>query len=97
MSSHGLSKTFKTPVKIFPSTPTKMVGRNPQFQILNKNTIWEVQKRDGKEKPVLMKLTLEAQVRFRKKQRRQTSVDDIRQNTRTIKYETSVFIGNSQS
>ncbi len=96
-SSHGLSKTFKYPVKIFPSTPTKMIGRDPQFKILNKNSIWEIQEVDGKGVPVLIKLTLEAQVRFRQKQRKQTSEDDIRRNTKTIKYETSVYIGNSQT
>ncbi|MHA1922668.1 MAG: PilW family protein [Candidatus Heimdallarchaeota archaeon] len=96
-SSHGLSKTFKRPIKIFPSTPTNLIGNQPQFRILNKNSIWEIQKRDGKGNPVLMRITLEAQVRFRAKQIRQTQEDDLQQNTKTIKYETSVFIGNSQT
>jgi hypothetical protein len=96
MSSHGLNNTFKKHLLIFPSAPVKMIGRNPQFQILNRNTIWDVQQVDGRGNPTLIKISLEAQVRFREKQRKQTPEDDLRQNTRNIKYETSIFVGNSQ-
>lgn len=94
-SSHGLNNQFRQPIKIFPSTKTKMIDRNPQFQILNKNTIWEVLESDGNGNPNLLKITLEAQVRFRERQRGQNAEDDLRQNTKTIKYETQVFIANT--
>ncbi|MCK4312558.1 MAG: hypothetical protein KAW88_07470 [Candidatus Cloacimonetes bacterium] len=93
-AKYGL-KNFPERKIVFPSTPKKMIGREPQFKILNRGNIWTVEKMSYNKKPLMIKIQLEGQVRFRERRRGQTREDDIRQNTRTIKYETSVFIGNA--
>ena len=93
-AKYGL-KNFPERKIIFPSTPIKMIGREPQFKILNRGNIWTVEKMSYNGKPLMIKIQLEGQVRFRERRRGQKREDDIRQNTRTIKYETSVFIGNA--
>ncbi len=94
-STYG-AKYFRTPKLVFPSTPTKMIGNEPQFKILNPRNIWTVVKMDNEGNALLLKIELEAQVRFREKQRSQSRAEDIRRNTRKIRYETSVFLGNAQ-
>jgi len=94
-STYGV-KSFRTPKLVFPSTSTKMIGNEPQFKILNPRNIWTVLKTDIEGNALLLKIELEAQVRFREKQRGQSSAEDIRRNTRKIRYETSVFLGNAQ-
>lgn len=94
-AKYGLKPPFPDRPVIFPSTPKKLIGREPQFKILNRGNIWTVEKMSYNGKPLMIKIQLEGQVRFRERRRRQTREDDIRQNTRTIKYETSVFIGNA--
>ncbi len=93
-STYG-TKYFRTPKLVFPSTSTKMIGNQPQFKILNPRNIWTVLKTDNEGNALLLKIELEAQVRFRKKQRGQSGDEDIRRNTRKIRYETSVFLGNA--
>lgn len=93
-SSYGLKGRFNNE-KIFPSTPLKKIGRIPRFKILNRGHIWSIVARTPEGKPLLMKIMLEGQVRFRKRANGQTRQDDKRKNVRTIKYETSVFLGNA--
>ena len=79
---------------IFPSTPTKYIGRDPQFTIKNPREIW---KYSANSDNLMIDIKLVGQVRFREKLRNQSNEDDIRRNTRTITYETSVFLGNSHA
>ena len=94
-STYGV-KYFRTPKLVFPSTSKKMIGNQPQFKILNPRNIWTVLKTDNEGNPLLLKIELEAQVRFRERKRGQSREEDIRRNTRKIRYETSVFLGNAQ-
>ena len=82
---------------IFPTTPTKYIGRNPQFTIKNPHNVWTVSQRDARGNALMVDIKLIGQVRFREKMRNQSSEDDIRKNTRTITYETSVFLGNAHA
>ncbi|MDA3814106.1 MAG: hypothetical protein PF570_07630 [Candidatus Cloacimonetes bacterium] len=79
---------------IFPSTPIKYIGREPQFTIKNPREIW---KYSANSDNLMIDIKLVGQVRFREKMRNQSTEDDIRKNTRTITYETSVFLGNSHA
>ncbi len=88
---------FEEAKQVFPSTKTKMFGNEPQFKILNPNTAWQIIKRDGSGNAVLVKIELEAQVRFRERQPDQSFDEDKEKNLRKIKYETSIFVGNSQN
>ncbi len=94
-STYG-AKYFRTPKLVFPSTPTKMIGNQPQFKILNPRNIWTVLKTDNDGNALLLKIEMEAQVRFRERKRGESREEDIRRNTRKIRYETSVFLGNAQ-
>ena len=79
---------------IFPSTPIKYIGREPQFTIKNPKEIW---KYSANSNDFMIDIKLVGQVRFREKLKNQSNEDDIRKNTRTITYETSVFLGNSHA
>ena len=96
--SYGASKNFNNE-PIFPSTPIEYIDGDPQFTIKNSHNIWSVTPNttDGMGYPHMVNIKLVGQVRFREKSRDQTNEDDIRKNTRTITYETSVFLGNAHS
>lgn len=94
-STYG-AKYFRTPKLVFPSTPTKMIGNQPQFKILNPRNIWTVLKTDNDGNALLLKIEMEAQVRFRERKRGESREEDIRRNIKKIRYETSVFLGNAQ-
>jgi hypothetical protein len=85
------------PKIIFPSTEPVFFGDEPQFQILNPNTAWTVLKRNEENVPTLIKIHLEAQVRFREREKKQSKTEDQRRNIRTITYETVIFVGNSET
>jgi len=82
---------------IFPSTAAKYFGNTPQFTIQNPHQIWSLEHIDASGHPLMVKIKLVGQVRFREKLNRQSNDDDLRRNTRTITYETSVFLGNSHA
>ena len=82
---------------IFPSTPTKYIDRLPQFTITNPHDIWTVSEYDALGNALMVDIKLVGQVRFREKMRQQSNEDDIRKNTRTITYETSIFLGNAHA
>ena len=86
---------MQEPKIIFPSTKPKFFGNQAQFRILNRATCWSIVESDNGN-PTLVKLRLEGQVRYRAKQQRQSAAEDIRQNTRTVTYETMVYLGNSE-
>ncbi len=93
--SYGVKHFSKEP--IFPSTPTKYIGRLPQFKIKNPHEIWTVSEYDAQGNALMLDIKLVGEVRFREKMRNQTNEDDLRKNTRTITYKTSVFIGNAHA
>lgn len=82
---------------IFPSTPTKLIDGEPRFKITNPRQIWTVSKTDPAGNALMLDIKLVGQVRFRQKLREQSNDDDLRENTRTITYKTSVFLGNSHA
>ena len=89
---------YHTGIQIFPSG-NKMIGNQPQFKIINHHLFTAertFKQSDGSDKIFLLGIELEARVRFREKAREQSVEDDIRINTRTIQYKTSVFIGNAE-
>jgi type II secretory pathway pseudopilin PulG len=94
-AKYGLKPSFPDRPVIFPSTPIKMIGREPRFKILNRGNIWSIEKTDAYGKPLMIKIELKGQVRFRERRKDQSREDDVRQNIRIIKYETSVFLGNA--
>lgn len=82
---------------IFPSTPIKLIGNQPQFTIKNPHQIWHVTHTDAEGNPTMVNIELVGQVRFREKTSGQSNEDDIRKNTRKITYETSIYLGNSHA
>ncbi|MDP8204934.1 MAG: hypothetical protein P9L95_10430 [Candidatus Tenebribacter mawsonii] len=93
---YGLT-SFPERKTIFPSSPAKYIGNQAQFRITNPNQIWDVIHRDAEGNATMVKIKLVGQVRFREKESRQSNEDDVRKNTRTITYETAVFLGNSHA
>jgi hypothetical protein len=104
-SQYGNSK-YISPIVIFPKTKfteiqqpekIKRFGQEPQFKILNPSTIWTVEKTDINGEPLMIRIKLEGQVRYRARQEGQSLADDKLKNTRSIVYETSVYLGNTGS
>ncbi len=77
---------------LFP-TGLKKLGGKFQFRILELNFTPEKIVND---KIYLLGIQIKAQVRFREKSLKQTAEEDIRLNTKTIEYETSVFLTNAK-
>jgi len=94
--SYGLT-SFPRRKTIFPSTPINYIDHEPQFTIKNPQNIWTVTHRDADGNALMINIKLEGQVRFREKNEDQSAEDDIRKNTKTIIYETSIFLGNSHA
>ena len=84
---------------IFPSTPVKYIDGKPQFIIKNPREIWSVTPNTGDEtgNPLMIDIKLVGQVRFREKMSDQSNEEDIKKNTRTITYETSIYLGNAHA
>ncbi|MDP8269331.1 MAG: hypothetical protein P9L97_11450 [Candidatus Tenebribacter davisii] len=94
--NYGLNR-FPERKVIFPSSAANFFGNTPQFIIKNPHQIWSLEHTDAAGHPLMVKIKLVGQVRFREKLQRQSNDDDLRRNTRTITYETSVFLGNSHA
>ncbi len=93
LMSTGQYNTFSyQPSRVFPSG-NKLVGREPRFKITNISFTEEDPTIDGDIH--LLGINIEARVRYRVQGKKQTLVDDLRLNTRTIRYKTTVLIGNS--
>ncbi len=84
---------------IFPSTPIKYIDGKPQFTIKNPREVWSITPNTGDENgnPLMVDIKLVGQVRFREKIRNQSNAEDIKKNTRTITYETSIYLGNAHA
>jgi len=76
---------------IFPES-SKKIGHNRQFKV-DDLTFSVVQSNNGA--PALVKINVEATVRFREKRDGESMEEDIKKNTRTIEYETLVHIANA--
>jgi hypothetical protein len=81
----------ETGIQVFPSIDEE-VGNDKRFEIID-NSIFSVKEGDS-EKPEVIKIRLVGRVRFRSKAPSQTNEDDMKRNTRTIKYESYVYLGN---
>ena len=79
------------PHVLFPSG-SKKVGAFQQFRITELQFIPE--KVDSSGKVYLVGIRVKAEVRFRERATKQTLEEDLRENVRSIKYKTSVFLGN---
>lgn len=99
----GNSKSVR-PIVIFPMTrfsesehpaTIKQFGHDFQFSILNPREIWSITEQDEDGNPLMVNIQLEGQVRFRERQDGQNETEDLEKNTRSIVYETSVFLGNA--
>ena len=87
-------RVMEEPKLIFPSTKPIFFSNEAQFKILNQSTVWSIVESDANGNPEMVKIRLEGQLRYRARQQGQSIAEDIRQNTRTITYETVVFLGN---
>lgn len=103
-SRYGNSKTIES-ILIFPrlkfhesqqTDRPKKIGNEMQFEIMNPRDVWNVHY-DDTGNPVMVDIRLEGKVRFREREQGQSAREDIEKNTRTIVYETSVFLGNAGS
>lgn len=76
---------------IFPES-SKLIGHEPQFKV-DDLTFSVVKNQNGT--PTLVKISVEATVRFREKGDDESMEEDIKKNTRSIEYETLVHIANA--
>jgi hypothetical protein len=83
-------KSF-TDHRVFPSENRK-IGNFNMFRITDLR--FSPVKGDAND-VLLLGLEIEAQVRFRKKLDKQTPEEDVEKNTKTIRYKTSVLVGNA--
>ncbi len=80
-------------IPIFPESNTRIDGQL-KYRITNPSTAFTPREADKNGNVRLLEINLEAQVRFRERRNGQSVEEDVRMNTRTIRYETKVFIGN---
>lgn len=83
-------------ITIFPDDSSKINGQK-KYQIINSNSVFTSRKQDSNGNVRLLEINLEARVRFRERINGQSADDDIRINTRTIRYKTNVFVGNTSN
>ena len=81
----------ETGITIFPSIDQK-VGNDERFELIN-DDVFTVEK-GSLEKPEMLRIKLKGKVRYRSKSKNQTTEDDERLNTRTVEFETLVYLGN---
>jgi hypothetical protein len=93
LMSTGQYNTFTyQPQRVFP-TGNHMVGKDPRFEITSISFTEEDPVIDGEVK--LLGIDVKAKVRYRTRGKNQTADEDVRMNTRTIRYTTTVLIGNA--
>jgi len=93
-SGQYATKTY-TNKAIFPDpefSSNHKIGRKNQFKITS-FTISNAT--PNLLEPNLVKIEIEARVRFREKEDDQSTTEDIEKNTKTISYETTIFLANS--
>lgn len=88
-------------VAIFPKS-TRRVGGELKYRITNPSTAFRIlasekNKNTGATMVKLLGVDIRAQVRFRERENGQSEADDIRTNTRQIRYQTRIFVPNKPS
>lgn len=87
-------------IKLFPTSDRRIDGVL-KYRIINPGSAFTPIKVDegdaGTNYIRLLGVNLEAQVRFRERENGQTTEEDARMNTRTIRYETKIFVPNVPS
>lgn len=83
-------------IAIFPEGNTRIDGQL-KYRITNPGSAFSSLKADGNGNIRLLGIELEARVRFRERSNGQSTTEDLRLNTRSIKYTTKVFIGNTST
>jgi hypothetical protein len=81
----------ETGIQLFPSI-NETVGNEKRFELID-YSIFSV-KEGTQEKPEIVNVRLIGKVRFRQREQGQSIEDDTRLNTKTVKYETIVYLGN---
>lgn len=89
---YGLSAFQET--QIFPSS-NRRIGRELQFKITNPNSVFTVTK-SSTNGPIMINIDLQGRVRFREKEMGQNPEEDLKLNTKSVQFETSVFVGNTK-
>lgn len=81
-------------IPIFPESDARIDGQL-KYRIVNPNSAFTPLKEDADGNVRLLGIDLEAEVRFRQRENGQDDEEDTRMNTRRIRYETKVYIGNT--
>ena len=79
--------------RVFPSS-SKKIGNDRQFKIIDENVFSII--KGTQDNPQVIGIHLKARVRFRKKSMKLSSEEDLRLNTKTVEFDTRVFLGNSK-
>ncbi len=79
--------------RVFPKD-NKKIGRDYQFKIINKDLFYDVTPNLHNGLSNLFKIHIVARVRFRAKGPNQNTAEDLRQNTKTVDFETIVYASN---
>lgn len=101
------SQQFSTPsstssdIPIFPRSDHR-VGGELKYRILNPGSAFtplraDVNSNTGDSNVRLLGVNIEAQVRFRERENGQSEEDDLKMNTRRIRYQTKIFVPNTPS
>ena len=95
------SLTNSNDIPIFPKSDHR-IGNALKFQILNPESAFTAEKFDLSSNTNdiyvrLLGVNLKAQVRFRERENGQSVADDLRLNTRQIRYRTKIFVPNTPS
>ncbi|MCF7911881.1 MAG: hypothetical protein K9M99_05100 [Candidatus Cloacimonetes bacterium] len=81
-------------IAIFPEGNTRIDGQL-KYRITNTGSAFTPLKVDSKGNIRLLGIDLDARVRFRERRNGQSNAEDLQMNTRSIHYETKVYIGNT--
>ena len=80
-------------IPLFPESTSK-IGNEKKYRLINTGDSFTSLGEDHEGNVRLLGIKLKARVRFRERRNGQSASDDLLMNTRTIRYETKVFIGN---
>lgn len=88
----GVSLSYTNEL-VFPSSIAEIDGE-PKFRLIDFRVTPEY---SSSTKVYVVGIYMKARVRFRQRMRDQSPAEDVEQNTRTIEYKTSVFVGNADT
>ena len=78
--------------RVFP-TDNRKIGKHRKFEIINQDIFTNVTP-SNQDKIYLVKIHIKARVRFRKKSKHISKAQDLKQNTKTVDFETVVYVSN---